>query len=62
MIYIINIIVSLAATWFTYFVYNAKIMKYDLIADQILDFTKRFLFQGAFLVILPLLYTNSIEH
>ena len=61
MIYIINLIVSLAFTWITYFVYNARIMKYERFTESFITFIKRFLFYSAFVLVIPLLFINAVE-
>lgn len=61
MIYFINFIVSLAFTWITYFIYNARIMKYERFTEYFFNFIKRFLFYSAFVFIIPLFFINAIE-
>lgn len=61
MIYIINLIVSLAFTWITYFVYNAMIMKYERFIESLVNFIRRFLFHSAIVFIIPLLFINVVE-
>ncbi|CAD8117617.1 unnamed protein product [Paramecium sonneborni] len=61
MIFIINLIVSLAFIWITYLVYSIKQFKHELIAEYILNFVRRLLFQSSIIIFFPLLISNGLE-